>query len=208
MDSIAAITARVAEIQGALAAAAPRQVAAQQAASQQVGSAAGTKSAASFASVLATEVAGTVRTGAAAGSAAAATQVGAYGPEQLANAAAIVRTGQEMGLSVRDQTLAVMTAMGESSLRVIDRGDAAGPDSRGLFQQRANGAWGTLADRMSPTVSATNFYTALARVQGRDAMEPTLVAHTVQRNADAYHYAKYWDAAVAVVAAVAPGSRA
>ena len=27
----------------------------------------------------------------------------------------------------------MMTAMGESGLRVLDRGDTAGPDNRGLF---------------------------------------------------------------------------
>lgn len=182
MDAIAAMNARVAAIQGTLAALAPRAAT----------SPSSTGSAASFASILAAEVDG--------GTPAAATADGAYGSDQLANAAAIVQTGQAMGLSSRDQTIAVMTAMGESSLTVVDHGDAAGPDSRGLFQQRANGAWGSLADRMNPSVSATNFYTALRAVHGRDAMEPTLVAHTVQRNADPYHYAKYWDDAVAVVA--------
>jgi hypothetical protein len=125
--------------------------------------------------------------------------VGGYGPEQLANAAAIIKAGQAMGLSVRDQTIGVMTAMGESSLRVVDHGDAAGPDSRGLFQQRANGAWGSSSDRMNPTISATHFFTALTRIGGRDAMTPTAVAHAVQRNADPDHYTKYWNDAVAVV---------
>ena len=104
-----------------------------------------------------------------------------------------------MGLSLRDQTIGVMTAMGESSLEVLDHGDTVGPDSRGLFQQRDNGAWGTLAQRMDPAASATSFFTALLRVGGRDAMAPTQVAHTVQRNADPQHYAKHWDNAVAVV---------
>ena len=45
-----------------------------------------------------------------------------------------------MVLSLRDQAIGVMTAMGEYSLQVLEYGDAAGPDSRGLFQQRANGA--------------------------------------------------------------------
>jgi hypothetical protein len=130
-------------------------------------------------------------------------RVGAYGPEQLANAAAIIKAGKAMGLSVRDQTIGVMTAMGESSLRVVDHGDAAGPDSRGLFQQRANGAWGSGTDRMNPTISATNFFKALTGVAGRDAMEPTRVAHAVQRNADPNHYAKYWADAVAVVTKLA-----
>ncbi|QGQ18835.1 hypothetical protein GC089_05745 [Cellulomonas sp. JZ18] len=128
--------------------------------------------------------------------------------EQVGNARAVVAAGAATGLSLRDQAIGVMTAMGESSLRVLDRGDAAGPDSRGLFQQRDNGAWGTYAERMDPTASATSFFRALARVGGRDAMAPTLVAHAVQRNADPQHYAKYWDQAVAVVARLTGATRA
>jgi hypothetical protein len=177
------ITARMGEIQATLDALAPRQVSA--------------TSSAAFASVLATESARA--TG-------GPVQV-AGGPdltgEQYANAEAIVAAGRGMGLSLRDQAIGVMTAMGESSLRVLDYGDKAGPDSRGLFQQRDNGAWGTLADRMDPTRSAQSFFRALAGVAGRDGMTPTAVAHKVQRNADPNHYAKYWDDAVAITARIA-----
>ncbi|NMD36635.1 MAG: hypothetical protein GYA73_12175, partial [Planctomycetes bacterium] len=75
----------------------------------------------------------------------------------------------------------------------------AGPDSRGLFQQRANGAWGTLADRMNPTIASTNFFKALTAVPGYLSMEPTLAAHKAQRNADPYHYQPYWADAVLMV---------
>ena len=129
--------------------------------------------------------------------------VGAYGPEQLANAVAIVNAGKALGLSARDQTIGVMTAIGESTLTVVDHGDGPGPDSRGLFQQRANGAWGSYTDRMNATISATNFFKSLAGVAGRDAMSPTQVAHTVQRNADPFHYSKFWDSAVAIVTQMA-----
>jgi hypothetical protein len=198
VDGYAAISSRIAEIRGTLAALAPRP-------------AATTTSSATFASVLATEVSSQATPAAGPVLAASSTpvaidatnlpaqRIGAYGPQQLANAAAIINAGKAMGLSVRDQTIGVMTAIGESSLTVADHGDTAGPDSRGLFQQRANGAWGSLADRMNPTTSATSFFTALAGVKGRDAMAPTLVAHAVQRNADPQHYAKSWDAAVAIV---------
>lgn len=90
--------------------------------------------------------------------------------------------------------------MGESGLRVLDYGDGVGPDSRGLFQQRDNGAWGSYVDRMDPTTSATNFYRALLAVGGWDSLTPTLAAHKTQRNADPYHYARYWPAALEVVA--------
>jgi len=134
--------------------------------------------------------------------AAAATDktVAGYGPEQLAGAAQVIRAGADKHMSVRDQTIAVMTAMGESGLRVLNYGDAAGPDSRGLFQQRDS--WGTLAQRMDPYESATLFYNALEQVTGRDTLTPTIAAHRVQRNADPFYYSKYWGAAVQVVAAL------
>jgi hypothetical protein len=92
--------------------------------------------------------------------------VAGYSGDQLTNAADIMNAAKAVGLDRAAQIIGVMTAMGESSLRIVDHGDQAGPDSRGLFQQRDNGAWGSLADRMDPTISATNFFTALQRVTG------------------------------------------
>ena len=126
-------------------------------------------------------------------------QVGPYKGEQIVNAGYIVKAGHNMGLDAKTLTIGVMTAMGESSLVNIGYGDAAGPDSRGLFQQRANGAWGTLADRMNPTIASTNFFKALTAVPGYLSMEPTLAAHKAQRNADPYHYQPYWSDAVLMV---------
>lgn len=129
--------------------------------------------------------------------------VAGYSGKQLDNAAAIIAAGKALGISRQGQTIGVMTAMGESSLRVLDRGDAVGPDSRGLFQQRANGAWGSYEDRMDPTTSATNFFKALQDVEGWQELSPTEAAHRTQRNADPYHYQKYWPAAVKVTNALA-----
>src|SRR5690606_24254647 len=50
------------------------------------------------------------------------TPIAGYEHEQLVNAAYIMQAGKALGLSVRDQTIGVMTAMGESSLRVLDHG--------------------------------------------------------------------------------------
>lgn len=122
-----------------------------------------------------------------------------YDAEQVRNAAAIIAAGKEISVPARAQAIAVMTAIGESSLRVIDYGDTAGPDSRGLFQQRANGAWGSYEERMDPRMSSINFYEALLRVEGWESMEPTLAAHRTQRNADPYHYAPLWDDAVDLI---------
>jgi hypothetical protein len=129
--------------------------------------------------------------------------VAGWSGEQLVNAAAIVNAAADLGLDTCAQVVGVMTAMGESSLRVLDRGDAAGPDSRGLFQQRDNGAWGSYADRMDPATSATNFFRALQEVPDWRSLPPTIAAHRTQRNADPDHYARWWDDAVAVVGALA-----
>ncbi|MGM1028591.1 MAG: peptidase M23 [Actinomycetota bacterium] len=126
--------------------------------------------------------------------------VGAWSGEQLEHAAIVMRAGRDLGMSERDVRVAVMTAMGESSLRVLDRGDRAGPDSRGLFQQRD--PWGPYEVRMDAYGSAVLFYRALAEVGGRDGMVPTRVAHAVQINRDPDHYARWWDDAGEVVAAV------
>ena len=86
------------------------------------------------------------------GSAERATGVPAeYDAEQLCNAATIIDTGSALGLSTRDETIAVMTAMGESALRNIAYGDwetsgVRNPDgspttSIGLFQQQDE--WGS-----------------------------------------------------------------
>lgn len=132
--------------------------------------------------------------------------VAGYCQDQLANAATIISAAKSLGIGPRTQTVGVMTAMGESSLRNLDYGDAAGPDSRGLFQQRANGAWGTLTDRMTPYTAAHNFFSALVKVPDWQTMEPTQLAHAVQINQDPNHYARYWPAAGLVVAALS-GSR-
>ena len=131
-----------------------------------------------------------------------AAAVAGYAGDQLANATLVMNAGAALGLSVRGQTIGVMTAMGESNLLVLDRGDPTGPDSRGLFQQRDNGAWGSYADRMNPTISATNFFRALQRVTGWETLSPTEAAHRVQGNANPNYYAQFWNGAVLVVTAL------
>jgi cell wall-associated NlpC family hydrolase len=120
--------------------------------------------------------------------------------DQLHNAGIVIAVGQQMGLDVRGQTVGVMVALGESGLVNIDVGDAAGPDSRGLFQQRANGAWGSYADRMDPATASRNFYKALQGTSGWEAMSATGAAHAVQRNADPNYYTRYFDEAGQIVA--------
>lgn len=123
------------------------------------------------------------------------TTIGAFDAEQVRNAAYIINAGKALEVSAHGQQIAVMTAIGESTLRILDYGDGPGPDSRGLFQQRDNGAWGSYSDRMDPTISATNFYKKLLTIPGWETLQPTLAANRVQRNADPFHYAESWEKA-------------
>lgn len=125
-----------------------------------------------------------------------------FDAEQMKNAEAVMEAARSLGLSVTAQLIGIQAAIGESSLRVVDHGDLAGHDSRGLFQQRGNGAWGSYEDRMNPIISATNFFRALQRVEGWEALEPTIAIHRVQRNADPNHYTKFRSQAAQIVRAL------
>lgn len=136
------------------------------------------------------------------------TEIAGYGHEQLVNAANVIEAGKALSLNARDQTIGVMTAMGESSLRNIDYGDwetggVTNPDgtrttSIGLFQQQDG--WGTREERLNPFISSTKFFQAMIRkVPDRESLEPTIVAHRTQVNADPYHYEQFWDGAVQIV---------
>jgi hypothetical protein len=128
--------------------------------------------------------------------------VAGYCQPQLENAAQVMRAAQSLGIGVHTQTIGVMTAIGESGLNNLDYGDQAGADSRGIFQQRNNGAWGTLADRMDPYTAAHNFFAKLVRIPNWKSLTPTQAAHAVQRNADPEYYTRYWARAQEVVAAL------
>jgi hypothetical protein len=119
---------------------------------------------------------------------------------QLVNAAQVLRAEQSYGLSVQGEEIGVMTAIGESSLRNVNYGDTAGPDSRGIFQQRSN--YGPLANRMDPYTAARAFFLRMQGIVDWPDRTPTAVAHTVQRNADPDYYTQYWDEAVAIVTAL------
>lgn len=142
--------------------------------------------------------------------------LGSFTDEQLDNAEVIVAAGRDAGASGRDRTIAVMTALGESSLRNLDHGDwetsgVTNPDgspttSVGLFQQQEG--WGSLEKRMDPYASARLFYRAMERrVPEREGLEPTLVAHRTQINRDPRHYAPYWDDARRIVTGLDAGCR-
>jgi surface antigen len=126
------------------------------------------------------------------------TAIGGYSGTQLQNAGTIMNAADALGLDVQAQLIGVMTAMGESGLQNLDHGDTAGPDSLGLFRQRAN--WGTAAQRMDPTQSATLFFQKLTTVPNWESLDPSIAAHDVQGNADPNFYTPYFAKAQTVVA--------
>jgi hypothetical protein len=133
--------------------------------------------------------------------------IAGYCQPQLVNAAQVITAAQSLGIGTHTQTIGVMTAIGESGLRNLGYGDQAGTDSRGLFQQRDNGAWGSLADRMDPYTASRNFFQKLVRIPGWKTLTPTQAAHAVQRNADPDYYTQYWIRAQEVVNGLtAPGA--
>ncbi len=84
------------------------------------------------------------------------TSVDAFAPDQVANARAILSTAMTLGVPIRGWIVAVAVALQESGLHKDNHGDAAGPDSRGIFQQRA--AWGPANARLNPATAARLFF--------------------------------------------------
>ena len=114
-------------------------------------------------------------------------------PDQAVNASLITALAVQRGLPPRAASIALATAMQESKLRNIDHGDKAGPDSRGLFQQRPSQGWGTEAEIMDPYYAANAFYDALVKIPDYESLEITDAAQRVQRSAYPTAYAARGD---------------
>lgn len=125
--------------------------------------------------------------------------------EQMGHAATIVSVAQQTGLNADAAVIGVMTALTESSLRNVGYGDAAGPDSRGLFQQRTG--WGLLSVRMDPAGASRLFFQALQAVPGWAELPPHLTAQAVQRSAyaDGSNYRPNYETARVVVGKILNG---
>jgi hypothetical protein len=109
-------------------------------------------------------------------------------PARAETAALLAGISVRRGLPARAASIAVATAIQESGLRNLNYGDDAGPDSRGLFQQRPSQGWGTEEQVMDPVYAANAFYDALEKVPNYADLPLTVAAQTVQRSAfpDAY----------------------
>jgi hypothetical protein len=112
-------------------------------------------------------------------------------PDQAANAGLISAVAVRRGLPARAASIALATAMQESKLRNIGHGDQAGPDSRGLFQQRPSQGWGTAEQVMDPYYASNAFYNALVKIAGYQSLEITDAAQRVQRSAFPGAYAQH-----------------
>jgi cell wall-associated NlpC family hydrolase len=123
---------------------------------------------------------------------------------QLANAGTIIAVGQSMpGVGPQGETVAIATAMQESTLTNLPGGDR---DSIGLFQQRPSQGWGSPAQVFDPSYAATTFYQHLLAVSGWQAMPVTVAAQTVQRSAYPDAYAKWQPLATQLVASAEASS--
>jgi len=111
--------------------------------------------------------------------------------DQAANAGLVAAVAVRRGLPARAASIALATAMQESKLRNIGHGDQAGPDSRGLFQQRPSQGWGTAEQIMDPYYATNAFYNALVKVPGYQSLDITAAAQRVQRSAFPGAYAQH-----------------
>jgi murein DD-endopeptidase MepM/ murein hydrolase activator NlpD len=134
-------------------------------------------------------------------------RIGIYGPEQVRNAAIIIRAGQDMAVPPRGWVIAVATAMQESSL--VNHGDL-GPrndhDSLGLFQQRPSQGWGTPEQIMDPVYSSKKFYSKLIQLPNWETLPLTVAAQRVQISAYPNAYAKHEPTATQIVNQLTDGA--
>lgn len=123
-------------------------------------------------------------------------------PEQAFNAALIAGIAVHRNLPPRAASIAIATAIQESGLRNLDYGDTAGPDSRGLFQQRPSQGWGTQEQVMDPVFATNSFYDRLVKVTGYADMPITEAAQKVQISAFPQAYADHAEEARAFASAL------
>lgn len=135
--------------------------------------------------------------------------------QQIQNAKTIDQTAKGLGLPGQATRIAIIAAIGESSLINITYGDnATNPDgtvadSLGLFQQQPSQGWGTNAQVLDPAYATTSFLIGkkhdraggLVAIAGWEGMQPTIAIHKVQINADPNHYARYYAQADQIIAA-------
>lgn len=127
-------------------------------------------------------------------------RIGTYGPDQVRNAAIIIRVGQDMQVPPRGWVIAVATAMQES--RLVNHGHLGARndhDSLGLFQQRPSQGWGTPEQIMDPVFASQKFFSKLQSVPDWEVLPLTTAAQRVQVSAYPNAYAKHEPTATLIV---------
>ncbi|WP_030573060.1 hypothetical protein [Streptomyces aureocirculatus] len=119
--------------------------------------------------------------------------------EQAENAATVAAVGTRRGMPERAVTIALATALQESGLHNIRRGDR---DSLGLFQQRPSQGWGSERQIMDPVYASGLFYARLQRIPGYSRLPLTVAAQRVQRSGFPQAYAKHEPDATLLAAAL------
>jgi murein DD-endopeptidase MepM/ murein hydrolase activator NlpD len=126
--------------------------------------------------------------------------IGPYSPEQIKNAAIIIKVGQDLGIPVRGWVVAVATSMQESRLTNLGHlGDQNDHDSLGLFQQRPSSGWGTPEQVTDPVYASTKFYEKLQTINNWESLPLTVAAQRVQISAFPDAYAKHEPIATQIV---------
>lgn len=131
--------------------------------------------------------------------------------QQITNAQIIIDEGRKAGIPTYGWIIALATALQESGLRNLHRGDR---DSQGLFQGRPSQGWGTIAQNRDPHLATRAFYgiaahthnPGLTDIDGWEAMPVTRAAQAVQRSGFPDAYAKWEPAARSIVDQLATGS--
>jgi hypothetical protein len=143
------------------------------------------------------------------------TQISGFSGDELVNAAHIMNAATTAGLSSQAQVIGVMTAIGESGLKNLTSGDSihgvtnpggTPTSSIGLFQQQE--WWGSVKERLDPSLSAALFFSRLAELPDWEKLTPTAAAHAVQANADPNYYTPFVKPASDIVGTLAASSAA
>ncbi len=119
--------------------------------------------------------------------------------DQSYYAAIIAGVAVQRGLPPRAASIALATALQESSLRNLDYGDR---DSVGLFQQRPSQGWGTVEQIMNPQYATGKFYDALVKVASWQTGDINDVAQAVQRSGVPDGYRKHVERAKVLASAL------
>lgn len=146
---------------------------------------------------------------------------------QLLRAETIISTANVVGgLGNKGKIIALMTALVESTLRILSNidaypesgnypndGDGGDHDSLGIFQQRPTAGWGTVAELMDPVYSARAFYggpsgpnypspAGVLDISGWETMDNGEVCQAVQVSAFPDRYQNYEPVAIDILNAI------